>query len=769
MKRYFSLFFSLAILFALIGFHTLDAEVVRIYHSSRQAEFPSIITMQNGDLMLVFGDGTHFNGDHTLFYMIYSQATGKWSNAQQAVPRRNSSAYAQLAIDRDGDIHMAYMDGNSGGNRDIYYAMFSNAQQKWGPSFLAYDSYGVNSSWPRIQVEDDQIYIAWSHNYGDPGLDMDICMIVNTKGGAWPVDKRARKTISNTPPAVSIHTDFVVKDKKAYALWMDTTGADGIVRNGNWKMRYNEAAYSPAAQDWPFGSSSTLFANADNEYYPALTIDPSGTVHGMYSFKNGPYLHIMKKPGGGWSAPRSVSPNGTHQNVFAYLRYHDGLLHTCFRESASDGETLVYYRGLTDGTWSAPFVVASKRLEIGYPWLTVDRKGDVHVVWSEGPNDESRSIFYSKIELPGNPPTAVIDADKTRGLIPLTVRFDASRTTHPDGTIRSYSWDFGDGNTATGRTVTHTYTTKGVYAASLKVLDTAFRVGSAEIEINASTGEPIAVLKASETRGLVPFPVTFDGSGSYDEDGQVVSYNWNFGDGNTATGMIVTHTYTKGGKFAAGLTVTDNEGKSNKESVNIEVFHKPTARFTATPTLGVTPLKVAFDASGSTDEDGNIATYEWIFGDGSSGQGPAVTYTYATGGAFAVRLTVIDNDGFADTVYGTVDALDRPAAPTQVAVKTDLNKTLLHKEYINRVSWQNNPKNAGLIAVVQYRIYRKAMGDASGAFVKVGEAAASQLHFDDRKLSSPQAAAGYIYAVTAVDGKGGESALSSAASPGGMR
>jgi PKD repeat protein len=58
----------------------------------------------------------------------------------------------------------------------------------------------------------------------------------------------------------------------------------------------------------------------------------------------------------------------------------------------------------------------------------------------------------------------------------------------------------------------------------------------------------------------VDVPVTFDGSGSSDPDGTIVSYGWDFGDGNTGNGPTPTHTYAADGTFNATLTVTDNAG-----------------------------------------------------------------------------------------------------------------------------------------------------------------------------------------------------------------
>jgi len=82
---------------------------------------------------------------------------------------------------------------------------------------------------------------------------------------------------------------------------------------------------------------------------------------------------------------------------------------------------------------------------------------------------------------------------------------------------------------------------------------------------------PVAVLDASVTSGNVPLAVDFDGSGSSDADGSIVSYAWTFGNGATATGPTASITYPAGGVFTATLTVTDNLGATDAASVNIVV------------------------------------------------------------------------------------------------------------------------------------------------------------------------------------------------------
>ncbi|MDH7503967.1 MAG: PKD domain-containing protein [Verrucomicrobiota bacterium] len=82
---------------------------------------------------------------------------------------------------------------------------------------------------------------------------------------------------------------------------------------------------------------------------------------------------------------------------------------------------------------------------------------------------------------------------------------------------------------------------------------------------------PVANIVADPTSGPYPLPVTLDGSGSYDPDGQIVSYEWDFGDGSAATGNRIQHQYNTPGKYNATLTVTDNLGAKSTSAVTIVV------------------------------------------------------------------------------------------------------------------------------------------------------------------------------------------------------
>jgi PKD repeat protein len=176
------------------------------------------------------------------------------------------------------------------------------------------------------------------------------------------------------------------------------------------------------------------------------------------------------------------------------------------------------------------------------------------------------------------PPIARFTYSPLNPLVGVTVTFDASSSYDLDGTIVSYKWNFGDGTTATGRKVTHNYFQDGSYAVKLTVTDDNGNINSKSQTVTVLNRPPIAYFTYSPSNPLVNQKVTFDASSSYDPYGNIVSYKWNFGDGYTGTGKIITHTYSKAGQFTVKLTVTDNDGKSISTSKTVTVVKPKTNR-----------------------------------------------------------------------------------------------------------------------------------------------------------------------------------------------
>src|SRR3989441_440968 len=264
----------------------------------------------------------------------------------------------------------------------------------------------------------------------------------------------------------------------------------------------------------------------------------------------------------------------------------------------------------------------------------------------------------------GQPPIASFTATPDHAVVGASVTFDASASHDPDGAIVSYRWDFGDLTNGSGAITTHPYTIVGTFNVTLNVTDNNALNGTAyhDVVVQAAPPGPVPPVADFTVNPLRVNPgvsVTFDASTSFDPDGMIVSYTWEFGDSTGGTGVVATHAYANPGVFSVNLSVIDNQALSSSATHQVTVNARPHAAFQFAPTTVYVGISVTFDASTSTDPDGSIASYAWSFGDGSSGAGVQASHVFAAKGTFGVRLTVVDSDGLSNETTRTLAIPDR--------------------------------------------------------------------------------------------------------------
>ena len=172
----------------------------------------------------------------------------------------------------------------------------------------------------------------------------------------------------------------------------------------------------------------------------------------------------------------------------------------------------------------------------------------------------------------------------------------------------------------------------------------------------------------------------FEAQGSDPEDGSAVSYDWEvqlFRDDQLVPGVYFFSGETpplfetgvhgqpaSAVSYGVRVTVTDLAGASASDEVRVNPASPPAgnappfASFIATPGTGAPPLAVDFDASGSSDPDGDYITHEWNFGDGSGAVGQTPSHSYATTGNYLVQLTVVDSSGQSDLATTLIEVVE---------------------------------------------------------------------------------------------------------------
>lgn len=177
---------------------------------------------------------------------------------------------------------------------------------------------------------------------------------------------------------------------------------------------------------------------------------------------------------------------------------------------------------------------------------------------------------------------------------------------------------------------------------------------------------PVAIGTISKNEAVIGESVTFDASQSYDPDGQIASYRWDFGDGQSSTSSIAAHVYNNAGTYTVSLLVTDDKGATDQGSAQIKINPSgtniaPTAVAAVSKNSAMTGEELTFDASQSYDPDGSIVRYQWKFGDGSESDGQIVKHSYASASKYTFTLTVTDDKQSTGETTGQITIDDKPS------------------------------------------------------------------------------------------------------------
>jgi len=193
------------------------------------------------------------------------------------------------------------------------------------------------------------------------------------------------------------------------------------------------------------------------------------------------------------------------------------------------------------------------------------------------------------------------------------------------------------------------YFTNGVHNIQLFANDTSGNMGASQkIYFTVSVPPPVANFTYDPKVPKVGETVTFDGSSS-SSGGIIVSYQWDFGDGQTSFGQTAAHTYATATSYVVTLNVTDSNGLWDTEQKQVQIVqpHGPKAEFTVVPETANIGQLVKFDAT--TSQAGwngtnqmPIIEYRWDFGDGNKTTVPAPTiyHTFGSSGIYYPTLTV---------------------------------------------------------------------------------------------------------------------------------
>ncbi len=306
-----------------------------------------------------------------------------------------------------------------------------------------------------------------------------------------------------------------------------------------------------------------------------------------------------------------------------------------------------------------------------------------HIVYIRA-YDESGNVGVptaSKLTISSNQLPA---AEFTSSCTELACNFDAAPSNDPDGTISSYLWDFGDGQSSTLQAPTHNYADDGSYLVTLTVTDnegatdtasetvevaqipTTTTGGFTETDLSPARGENLSFTIEVPANATLLEVTTSGGTGNAD---LVI----NFGAEPT---RFDNDCIQQGAGNSHSCVITNPQqgtwfiivrGASASSGVQLDAYWTAEATGNAAPTAAFNftsnELQVTF-SDASNDSDGTIASHSWDFGDGNSSSNANPVHSYSTAGSYSVSLTVTDDQGASDTTTQTVTVSESNTAPT---------------------------------------------------------------------------------------------------------
>ncbi len=269
-------------------------------------------------------------------------------------------------------------------------------------------------------------------------------------------------------------------------------------------------------------------------------------------------------------------------------------------------------------------------------------------------------------------PVADAGADQTVNFSE-EVTLDASGSSDSDGTIASYQWKEGTTVLSTDISFSKSDFTLGEHTITLTVTDDdgATNTDNVVVTVNAL---PIADAGADQAKNFGE-EVTLDASGSSDSDGTISSYEWKEGETVLSTAVSFTKNNFTAGVHTITLAVTDDDGATDADTVDVIINVIPVADAGAEQAKNFGE-EVTLDASGSSDSDGTIASYEWKEGATVLSTEPSFSKSDFIVGQHTITLTVTDDDGATATDTVVVTVAELVGTVSSVSPRTSLPNIL---------------------------------------------------------------------------------------------
>lgn len=387
---------------------------------------------------------------------------------------------------------------------------------------------------------------------------------------------------------------------------------DGSVEQYSWFINGKESTT---------GANASLTFNEPGDYAVALKVKDNSGFDDAVAIKTIP-IHINYPPKVQWKMiPEVAEPN---------------VPVTFDASTSSDAETknLKSVRwNFSDGATAEGMKVTKTFTKSGTITVTAivdDESGFANSAQSLQKNIlvNASPIIVTKTLIKTNSRRIILDASQSYDIDKHAVNFEWLLPDRTRVNKASFTWDAPSG---------------GVHFITLTANDGQGRKNSITREtVKILVNRPPAAVVDSLIYSCTGQTILFNGSLSYDPDGDAVSTKWDFGDGSTSTETNPAHVYKTPGYYTVTLLLDDGfTDQPTTATIPIIVEGSPVAYQTFSDTTICVNVPLDFDGTRSIDPNGPIGSFSWDFGDGISSFGSKVSHAYTKPGTYYATLTVV--------------------------------------------------------------------------------------------------------------------------------
>jgi PKD repeat protein len=501
-------------------------------------------------------------------------------------------------------------------------------------------------------------------------------------------------------------------------IWTDINGNNvvdagekGAFRIANsWRTGYQDGGYVWMSYDSLKKSSSVAGANLANK---TIAWDPAEVGYTTAIVNYTPTLiaeftvsHAKRsqfRPLLGISDTSITSPTTT-LNSYA-LAYKGGTLNFKGQASAAINGTFVLdFTSLVPSDKIARnyYISLQESSADGLPltwqdYKLIDLERNLELVSGDSPKsfESNTSIRYLTYAMNNNAPNINLTASPTLGLVPLEVSFSAAGSYDSEGNITSYSWDFGDGTSATGISAVHIYETAGLYKAVLSVKDDKLATSIKTIQINPSISltAPInvSVIPYSSTQAKISWQDNSENEDAFLIEKSSDGTNFVFA-GNVSKNItsFIASGLTTGNRYYFRIQATNSTSKSSYSQITSTILSTPAAPSNLIGwTVSSKEFRINF-TDNSNDELGFKTDYSldganFVYRTNFPANTPTYSY-YGVNASTTYYVRVYAFNGVGNSNYSnviSVRTLDLPITPGNL-VATAVSSNQI------RLTWQDN-------------------------------------------------------------------------------